>query len=108
MTRNLHQNNEAKLYVGDHVTKEILLMLFVHVNIPRDCVTNRASAYDNFNSVEDALKVMNGRFICNQRITVASAYKVKSNRGTSTATGARASWRRKEEERPYFVRIPLN
>jgi splicing factor 3B subunit 4 len=65
MTRNLHQNKQATLYVGDlsdHVTEEILLELFiqagpvVHVNIPRDRVTNRASGYGfvEFRTEEDA------------------------------------------------------
>ena len=65
MSRNLHQNKEATLYVGDlsdHVTEEILLELFmqagpvVHVNIPRDRVTNRGNGYGfvEFRTEEDA------------------------------------------------------
>jgi splicing factor 3B subunit 4 len=65
MARNLHQNKEATLYVGDlsdHVTEDLLLELFiqvgpvVHVNIPRDRVTNRASGYGfvEFRTEEDA------------------------------------------------------
>jgi splicing factor 3B subunit 4 len=182
MTRNLHQNKEATLYVGDlsdHVTEEILLELFmqvgpvVHANIPRDRVTSRRSgygfvefrteedaryaatimdgirlfgtpiktgatpstdaevdvgaklyvgnlapdvpdlvlhslfskfgsvqtcrvaidtgtgksrgygfvSYDNFDSADEARKVMNGQFICNQPITVTYAYKAESKSG---------------------------
>ena len=65
MSRNLHQNKEATLYVGDlsdHVTEEILLELFmqagpvVHVNIPRDRITNRGNGYGfvEFRTEEDA------------------------------------------------------
>lgn len=65
MARNLHQNKEATLYVGDlsdHVTEEILMELFmqvgpvVHVNIPRDRITNRANGYGfvEFRTEEDA------------------------------------------------------
>jgi splicing factor 3B subunit 4 len=182
MTRNLHQNKEATLYIGDlssHVTEELLLELFiqvgpvVHLNIPRDRVTNRANgygfvefrteedaryastimdgirlfgtpiktgatavldnevdvgaklyvgnlapdvsdlvlhslfarfgniqtcrvvldpktgksrghgfvSYDNFDSADEARKVMGGQFICNQPITVSYAFKADSRKG---------------------------
>jgi splicing factor 3B subunit 4 len=65
MTRNLHQNKEATIYVGDlsdHVTEEILFELFIQVgpvvncNIPRDRVTNRPSGYGfvEFRTEDDA------------------------------------------------------
>lgn len=65
MTRNFNQNREATLYVGDlsdHVTDDILLELFmqvgpvVHVNIPRDRITNRTNGYGfvEFRTEEDA------------------------------------------------------
>ena len=74
MSRNLHQNKEATIYIGelsDHVTEEILLELFVQcgpivrVNIPRDRVTNRANGYGfvEFSTSEDARyasTIMNG------------------------------------------------
>lgn len=73
-SRNLHQNKDATVYVGDlsdHVTEEILLELFiqcgpvVHLNIPRDRLTNHANGYGfvEFSTVEDAhyaAMIMNG------------------------------------------------
>lgn len=85
----------AKLYVGNlapDVSDSVLHQMFSRFGIIHTCrvVIDKVSgkslghgfvSYDSFESADQALKNMNGQFLCNQMITVTYAYKDDSKSG---------------------------
>jgi splicing factor 3B subunit 4 len=85
----------AKLYIGNlapdvfDVALHSVFSKFGNVQTCRvviDPTTGKSRghgfvSYDNFESADEARKVMNGQFICNHPITVTYAYKAESKRG---------------------------